>query len=213
MLVDKDSSRTHNHLYAIASLNTLHYRIGHIGPLGLYKLRKNCPGVKLQGKAMSLCPHFALSKIFQQISQRLPCNKSIRPFHSVFIDWLDLEEGWDTYQGNEAIVRRAIVVICDAIGMVITYFTQSAKEDKNLSLLQDFVTWLALRYNLEVKIISLDNEMNQIKTKNWCNNVGIFFELCALDTHAQNGSAECFGCPIMEKVRAMRLSTNLPHKL
>ena len=49
--------------------------------------------------------------------------------------------------------------------MAIIYFTQSAKEDKNLSLVQDFVTWLVLRYNLEVKIIRSDNEMNHIKTK------------------------------------------------
>ena len=43
--------------------------------------------------------------------------------------------------------------------------------------------------------------------------MGISFEPCAPDTHAQNGSAERFGRLIMEKARAMRLSTNLPHKL
>lgn len=55
--------------------------------------------------------------------------------------------------------------------------------------------------------------MKQIKTKAWCNNVGITFEPCAPDTHAQNGGAERFGRLIMEKARAMRLSANLPHKL
>ena len=211
--VDKDSLCTYNQLHAIASPDIWHCRMGHISPLGLYKLGKECLGVKLRGKTMSQCPHCALSKISQQISRRPSANKSTRPFHRVFVDWLDLEEGWDTYQGDGAIVRRAMVVICEATGMAITYFTQSAKEDENLPLLQDFVTWLELRYNLEVKVIRSDNEMNQIKTRDWCNNVGISFEPCAPDTHAQNGGAERFGRLIMEKAQAMRLSTNLPHKL
>ena len=55
-----------------------------------------------------------------------------------------------------------MVAICKTTGMVITYFTQ--------------MTWLALRYNLEVKTIRSDNEMNRIKTRDWCTNVGISFE-------------------------------------
>ena len=68
--------------------------------------------------------------------------------------------------------------------MAITYFTLSAKENDNLLLIQDFITWLALRYNLEDKVIRSENEMNCIKTIEWCNNVGISFELCTPDTHA-----------------------------
>ena len=50
--------------------------------------------------------------------------------------------------------------------------------------MQDFVIWLALRYNLEVKVIRSENEMSCIKTKEWCSNVGIFFEPSAPDTNA-----------------------------
>lgn len=128
------SIQTHRHLHAPASPDTWHRRMGHIGPLGLYKLGKECLGVQLRGKSMSQCPHCALSKISQQISRQSPANKSTRPFHRVFVDWQDLEEGWDTYQDDGAIVRRAMVVICEAKGMAITYFTQSTKEDKNLPL-------------------------------------------------------------------------------
>ena len=77
-----------------------------------------------------------------------------------------------------------MVLIYKAIKIVITYFTQSAKKDKNLSLMQDFVIWLVLWYNLEIKVIRSNNEINRIKIKEWCNNVGIFFEPCALDTYA-----------------------------
>lgn len=72
---------------------------------------------------------------------------------------------------------------------------------------------MALRYNLEVKVIRSDNKMNRVKTRDWCNNVGILFESCAPDTHAQNGGTERFGRLIMEKARVMKLSINLPHKL
>ena len=97
--------------------------------------------------------------------------------------------------------------------MAMTYFTQSSKESENLPLITDFVNFIALRYNLGVKVIRSDNELNRIKMRAWCNSVGITLELCAPDTHAQNGGAERFGRLIMEKARAMRLSANLPHKL
>ena len=58
-----------------------------------------------------------------------------------------------------------MVAVCKATGMAMTYFTQSSKESENLPLITDFVTHLALRYNLKVKIIRSDNELNRIKTK------------------------------------------------
>ena len=187
--------------------------MGHIGPLGLYKLGKECLGVCLRGKNMSQCPHCALSKITQQISRLPPANKATRPFYRVFVDWLDLADGWNGYQGDGALVRRIMVVVCEATGMAICYFTQSAKEDKNLPLTQDFVNWLTTCYNLDVKVICTDNEINWIKTQAWCNDKRISLELCAPNTHAQNGGAKRFGRLIMEKARAMRLSANLPHIL
>ena len=91
-----------------------------------------------------------------------------------------------------------MVVICEATGMAIIYFIQLAKEDENLLLLLDFVTWLALGYSLEIKVIRLDNKINQIKTKDWCNNVSILFELYTLNTYTQNGGTYYFGCLIMK---------------
>ena len=83
----------------------------------------------------------------------------------MYIDWLDLDKGWDSYQSDGALVCRVIIAICEATGMAMTYFTQSSKESKNLLLVTDFVTFLALRYNLEVKVIHLDNKLNRIKTR------------------------------------------------
>ena len=113
--------------------------MGHIGPLELYMLGKECLRVQLRGKKMSQCIHCAVSKISQQVSRRSPANQSTRPFHKVYINWLDLEDGWDSYQGNGAVVRRAIVAVCKATGMAVTYFTQSAKKSENLPLTQNLV--------------------------------------------------------------------------
>ena len=93
-----------------------------------------------------------------------------------------------------------MVVICEATGMAITYFTQSAKEDESLLLSQDFVTRLALQYNLKVKVIQLNSKKNHIKTKKWCNNMGISLEPSTQDTHVQNERAKKFRQLIMEKL-------------
>lgn len=57
----------------------------------------------------------------------------------MFIDWLDLKKGKNIYQDNKIMVRQIMVVICKVTGMVITYFTQLAKKNKNFFLLQDFM--------------------------------------------------------------------------
>ena len=45
--------------------------------------------------------------------------------------------------------------------------------NENLPILQDAVNYVYLRYNLEVKVVSSDNEMSQIKTKEWFAKKGI----------------------------------------
>ena len=105
-----------------------------------------------------------MSMISQQVSRRPPSNQLTRFFHKAYIDWLDLGDGWDSYQGNGDVVRRVMVAVFEATGMAVTYFMQSAKESQNLPLTQNFVNWLAKRYNLDVKVIRSDNKMNRIKT-------------------------------------------------
>ena len=148
---------------------------------------------------MSQCIHSAVSKISQQVSRRPPFNQSIQPFHREYIDWIDLENSWDRYQCNAAVVRQAIVAVYKATGMAVIYFTQSVKESEILPLTQNLVNWLAKRYNLDVKVICLDNKMNRIKTTEWCHQNGISFEPFAPDTHSQNGDVERLGRLILEK--------------
>ena len=140
--------------------------MGHTGLLRLYKVRKDCLRVQLQGKKKSQYPHCLLSIILQEISRIPPANKTLRLLYQVFVDWHDLEEWWDSYHSDGAVVRQVMVFIYEASRMAITYFTQSAKEDDNLLLVQDFVTWLVLRYNLEVKVINQTMRWIVLRQKN-----------------------------------------------
>lgn len=79
--------------------------------------------------------------------------------------------------------------------------------------MQNFITWLILQYNLEVKVIPSDNIIDYIKTKEWCNNIVIFFELSAPDTHMQKDKSERLKKLIIEKACIIRLSANLLYQL
>ena len=65
-------SRPYQGPHSAADSDTWHRRMGHISPLGLHMLGKECLGVQLQGKKMSQCTHCAMSKISHQISRRPP---------------------------------------------------------------------------------------------------------------------------------------------
>jgi hypothetical protein len=198
---------------AWANSTLWHRRMGHIGPTALSHLVKQTLGVRIRGPSTSQCQDCALAKITQQISRRPDPNKSTIPFQQVHIDWFDLEEGWDGYQGDGRIVQRCVLIICEATGKALGYFTTSSREDENLTIIKDTVNWLKLRYNLPISVVRSDSEMNRNKTKAWLNDRGITFERCAPDTHDQNGIAESMGRIIMAKARAMRLSGRLPHAL
>lgn len=71
--------------------------------------------------------------VSQQISRRPPANQALRPFYHVFVDWFDLDEGWDGYQGDGAIVHRVITVVYEATGIAITYFTIGNHKTRNLA--------------------------------------------------------------------------------
>ena len=187
--------------------------MGHLGQAALAKLGTETIGVRLRGPSTSQCQDCAMAKITKQISRRPDPHKSTKPFHTIHVDWFDLEEGWDGYQSDGRIVRRCMIMTCEATGMTLAYFTTSAREDENLPIIKDAINWLHLRYSLKVSVVRSDDEMARNRTKAWLINRGISFERCAPDTHEQNGTSERLGRLIMEKARAMRFSGRLPHAL
>ena len=139
-LASNSATCSYQEPHSAATPDIWHRKIYYIGPLGLHMLGKECLGVRLWGKKISQCTHYAVLKISQQVSRWLSANQSTRFFHWVYIDWLDLEDKWDNYQSNGAIVRWVMVVICEATRMAVTYFTQSAKESENLLLTHNLVS-------------------------------------------------------------------------
>ena len=60
---------------------------------------------------------------------------------------------------------RCVLIICEATGMTLSYFTTCSKEHENLSIVRDAVNWLHLRYNLAVFLVRSDGEMDRENTK------------------------------------------------
>ena len=62
------------------SMDLWYKRLGHIGPLALFKVGENSLGVRLRGPSITKYRDYTLSKICQQVSYRLDPNKFIKPF-------------------------------------------------------------------------------------------------------------------------------------
>ena len=103
------------------------------------KVGENFLKVRLKGLSTTKYRDYAFSKICQQVLHRPNPNKFIRPFQKVYIDWFDLEEGWDDYQGDRRIIRRVVLMVCEAIGYAFGYFIICPKEDENLPIVKDVV--------------------------------------------------------------------------
>jgi hypothetical protein len=147
------TSRSCSHIASWATSKLWHWRMGHVGPGALSQLGSQTLGVRMQDPSTVECPDCTLLKITQQISQKLNSNKSIKPFHKIYIDWFDLEQGWDHYQSERRLIYQCLILTCEATDIVLTYFTTYSKEDENLLILQDAVNFLQIRYNLKVKIV------------------------------------------------------------
>ena len=124
---------------AWASADLWHKRLGHPGHAALAQVGRQALGVRLRGPSTAQCQECAMAKVTRQISRRPDPNKSTRPFHRVHINWFDLQEVWDGYQYDGRLVRRCVLMICEATGMTLSYFTACSKEDENLPIVRDAV--------------------------------------------------------------------------
>ena len=84
---------------------------------------------------MSYYIHCTKSKISQQVLHYPSANQSTQLFHRVYIDWLDLEDSWDSYQTKRAVIRQVMVAICKATGIAVTCFIKYANKSENLPLI------------------------------------------------------------------------------
>jgi len=181
--------------------------MGHPGPEALKHLGLNSLGVKLKGPSTAECPHYVQAKIRRQTSRRPPDREVKKPLTEIHIDWTDLTEAYSGYV-------RVMYLHDNFSGRSFPYFMKThGTEAENLRVLRDFIPLMKKKYNLDIKTIRSDNELNRKKTRNWLRLQGINLELSAPRIQAQNGYAERSGAVIQERARAMRLKANLPHDL
>ncbi|RYP34796.1 hypothetical protein DL768_011035 [Monosporascus sp. mg162] len=140
-------------------------------------------------------------------SRREPDLKATTPFLRVRLDWQDLSEKARGY-------KRVLTISCEASHWATVYFCVTAgREDENLRILKDYMGWVKSHFGLRVKFIRGDMELAHNSSVRWLRSEGILVEPSAPYTHAQNGGAERSGGMVMEKARAMRIGSKLPHNL
>ncbi len=113
--------------------------LGYIGPLALSKVKENSLKVRLKGLSITKYKDYVFSKICQQVLYCLDLNKFIKSFQKVYIDWFDLKESWDDYQGDRRIIRRIIFIIYKTIGYIFRYFIICPKKDENLPIVKNMI--------------------------------------------------------------------------
>ncbi|RYP30088.1 hypothetical protein DL768_011201 [Monosporascus sp. mg162] len=90
---------------------------------------------------------------------------------------------------------------------------KSRKDHEELCILKKKEGWVKSHFGLRVKFIRGDMELARDSSVRWLHSEGILVEPSAPYTHAQNGGAERSGGVVMEKARAIRIGSKLPHNL
>ena len=137
-----------------------HQRMGYPSPEALKQLGINALGVKLQGPKTTQCPHCAQAKIRRQTSRRPPDREVTKPLTELHIDWTDLTEAHAGYV--------QVMFIHDAFsGRSFPYFMKThGTKNENIRILKDFIPYMKKKYNLDIKTIRADGELNRKKTYN-----------------------------------------------
>jgi hypothetical protein len=183
--------------------------MGHAGPEAIRHLEIYCRGarVTLRGPFTKKCIGCARAKVKNLISRRRPDYIYITLFQKVHIDWFDVVEGIDG-------IERVMFIICEATGIMMSYFLTSKRESGSLKALILCSKWLRERYNLRISVIRSNNELIKGNaTKAWLEKSGITFELFPPYTQDFNGVAERMGEVMFHKSRSMRVQAKLPYKL
>jgi hypothetical protein len=172
-----------------------HLRMGHAGPEAIHHLETHCRGAKVtsRGPSTKECIGYARAKVKNLISRRRPDYIYTTLFQKVHINWFNVAEGID---GTE----RVMFIICEATGMIMSYFFTSRGESGSLEALISCSKWLRERYNLRISVICSDNELIKGNaTKAWLEKSGITFEPSPPYIQDLNNVAERMGGVIFHK--------------
>ncbi|KAI1507549.1 Pol protein [Pyrenophora tritici-repentis] len=203
------------HLKATAT--EAHHIWAHPGPDTIRHLEAAVRGFKLQGsdppQSWKECEDCILTKMNKQISRRTPDTVSTRPFERIAIDLVYLvPQGEECYNGD----KYALHAVCQFSKWHEISCLPNRLKTTLIPAVFNLIEKIQrqLGYKYVVIIIRSDNEKGLGRDfAAACKSIGIKIETTAENTDEQKGLQEAAGRTIMQRTRALRISSGLPKDL
>lgn len=185
-----------------------HQRLGHPSPEVMNHINESTTGAIISSPNQSPntieCETCALSKAHHIISRR-PRIRSTEAFERVHFDLIQMTQSFDGF-------TYILHFLCDYTAYHFAYIL--ASKSQTTDTIYRFITYIDRQFRKKIRYLhsdqesSLGNEFERLLS-----NTGIQWEPSAVDTPAQNGSAERSGGVILTKARTIRINANLPEFL
>jgi hypothetical protein len=199
----------------VATANEAHQLWGHASKQAIDHLPESVTGFELAGddKAPKWkdCDVCIQSKMTQQISRRTPEHTNTTPFYRVGIDLVQLlPQGEACYNGD----KYAFHAICHSIKWHEVTTIPNRQKSTLLNVIKALIAKIQRQFEYTVVVFRIDSEPGYRELLyDVCKELGIKIEARAADTPAQNPNAERAGRVIIERGRALRISSGLPKEL
>lgn len=183
-----------------------HLRMGHPGPRALEHLVNCSTGAKIKGLFTYECDACGQSKAKRRI-RRAPRDLHEGPGYRLAIDFHDFNPG----RGY-----TSLMIITDRwSGLCWDYYMSNRETETIIAALTHFFGMLDRQYDIQPKVIEVDNELTtqKPKVKAFLEKECVKLEPSAPYTGAQLGGAERPGGAIKDKIRTMGIGANLPAHL
>jgi hypothetical protein len=201
----------------MATATEAHHIWAHAGPDTIRHLQGAVRGFQLQGSnpppSWKECEDCILTKMNQQISRRTPDTVATQPFERIAIDLVYLApQGEECYNGD----KYALHAVCQYSKWHEISCLPNRLKTTLIPAVFNLIEKIQrqLGYKYFVIIVRSDNEKGLGRDfADGCKTVGIKVETTAENTDEQKGLQEAAGRTIMQRTRALRISSGLPKAL
>ncbi len=193
-----------------ASAKFWHETLGHLNYGDLAKLPSMVEGMQIVGPIKKeFCEPCALAKQ-QKTPSREEMSAVTGPFHRIHTDLLG---GGDTLPRTVQGYKYASTITDQDTRHRWVDFLK--KKDDALPALKNFVTYVQVQFQINVRIIRSDNggEYDSDEVRDWMKSIGIVQELTMPDSPEQNGIDERTNGILLTRARAQLIAAGLPPSL
>lgn len=185
------------------SMKEAHEKMGHTYAEALSHLPQASFDIEaIQGK-LDQCETCQIHDAKRQISRRVPA-RAERPFYRLCVDFIPMRDGYIAHIYDDFLgyhwVRHIPTTTARHLIQPIKFAVNQSKR----------------RWNFEVIVIRIDNQMSLIDSSEWEDYIaetGLHIELSAPNAHEQNGAAEVSGGVLTRRSAKLKTSANLPESL